>query len=142
MSKFNPGFTLIEVLIVMVIASIIATAGTAISLDSYRLERFHSDVKLINALLIETRSAAQTNKTASDHGLHIERGAATIFSGDVYNESNKENQSFPISLSSEEGAIDIIFQAFSGTLSLPRAFNLTDGRRNKTFHINKQGFLE
>ncbi len=78
------GFTLIEILIVMGIAAILAGLAATWSFDYVRSQRVESAARFILADLTQAQTDAYTQANDSAHGVLIESDQTTRFEGDSY----------------------------------------------------------
>lgn len=134
------GFTLIEMLIVIGIMAIIASAGIPVVLNLYRDYRMNSEVRLLSSVLERARDKAMNNFNGSAHGVFIGSDNYVIFEGDDYETRNTSQdlivpRAGAIAIS---GASELVFEQLSGRTSSTTLI-LNDGINQNFIYINEEG---
>ncbi len=142
------GFTIIEVLLVMVIGGVLL----AITLAALRTVRQHVDIdaathQIIAALQL-ARNKTLASQDQSSYGVHFESNKYVLFKGTTYNASASDNEVHTLAARLEiyniglAGGSDVIFDRIYGTTSNAGAVSirLTDEPTNtRTISILASG---
>lgn len=156
-----PGFTLIEILVVMGILVIVAGFGLFVSMDSFRGYSFHSERDSLISILQKARSQAVNNMcfgasactSGKAHGVHIAvQGGVltyTVFQGNTYNAADTLNEVIPARYAAVAvgvgGFTDITFSPLAATTTptpiTARTLHLYDsaGKDSSDISINAEG---
>ena len=114
------GFTLIEIVIVLGIASILMAVGFSAFTSYRKSESLSKDTDLVVSVLQQARSQTLTGKNATAYGVHFESGAVTLFTGSAYTAGASSNQRYPLSsditltTNIEGGGSNVIFERITG----------------------------
>src|SRR3990167_6689427 len=109
------GFTIIELLIVLAIATLVSGIGLIYGYDTFSRSSVRSEEDTLGRLLQTTRIRAMSNVNEQPHGLHIGDTTYTLFRGTSYDETNLTNENFPRAGGVEiSGPNDIVFSQLSG----------------------------
>ncbi len=139
----SSGFSMIEVLIAIAIASIIFLAGYFTNIESFSRELLISEHLTLVSVLQKARNSAMNNIYASPHGVHIEDDSYVIFRVTPYdineptNEEIYRNEKIAIS-----GLDEVVFTQLSGEPDNTGTFTLSDGVRTKQIKIFKGGLID
>ena len=143
--KPNPGFTLIEVVVVMALISGIAALGFNIGIDVYRSSSLGTERNLIVSSLEKARSLAVTNTGGSAYGLYIENNKHTIFRGTSF-ASRTADFDLEIENSSiitATGTTEFVFERLSGDGLASGTITLTDDTGlSRTITVNNEGGID
>lgn len=141
--KTNSGFSMIEVLISIAIASIIFLAGYFTNIESFSRELLISEHLTLVSVLQKARNSAMNNIYASVHGVHVEDDAYVIFRVTPYDVNEPTNEEIPrnekVTIS---GLDEVIFSQLSGEPDRAGEFNLSDGIRTKKINIIRGGLID
>jgi len=140
----NPGFTLIEVMIVILIVTIVAGLGLFFGLDFYRTYAIDSERDTLVSALRRSRMRALDNVNGAPHGLKIGAQNFILYTGNSY---AGRNPAFDESISRSAavniaGLDDIVFGSLSATSSYSGTVTLSDGVRQRTININYEGGID
>lgn len=148
----NNGFTLIEVMIVIIILSSFFLIGLFVDQGMYSQKTLQEERSLIVSILQKVRNKALNNIYESGHGLHIEKDNYIIFRTIPYNESESTNENIPRNnkititgdpeLQDSDNEIEIIFTELSGDPINVGEIKLDDGLEQKYININKRGLID
>jgi prepilin-type N-terminal cleavage/methylation domain-containing protein len=118
------GFTLIEILVVIVIMAILVTIVLSVFPKFNKSQALDKDAETIVQILRQARSQTLSSKNATQYGVHFGSSAATLFSGSTYSSSASDNQVFTLQTSDlivstglTGGGSDVIFIRLSGETS-------------------------
>ena len=141
----NAGFTLIEILVVMVLVSALAGFGATVGMDIYRTNTLRSDRDLLVSTLEQARNRAVTNVGGSTHGVYIEDDKYILFRGDSYAGRNPEyDEEVPNTTSiNVSGTREYVFEELTGKGLLSGSITLTDySGSTKVVSVNEEGGLD
>lgn len=136
------GFTVLELLIVMVILAIIFGAGTPIALNFYLDYQLDSEYELLTSLLQQSRNLSMINHNESDHGLYLDSKNFVIFQGSSFaTRVQSQDRPFPRSASiTVSGPSELLFAALSGATA-STTYTLSDGRKSRDVYVNPEGLV-
>ncbi len=129
------GFTLIEILVVLALASLLAGIALCDGLDSYQQYLSGSDSDTLVALLQHARAEAMngmcdgaTCSTAMAHGVKIQNGQYIFFEGESYDARvTTEDEVFDADpREPPSGLTEVVFEPFSGDDLNPGSIILAD----------------
>lgn len=149
-NSYSRGFTLIELIIVLLIGIILTSVGVT-TLVSYR--NFHTVAKEKEAVmetLLEARNLTIVSKNATVYGVHFASTTITLFSGSSYSAENASNKVYDLAGGIEiwryfpSGGNDIIFSRISGETnqSSTATVRLVNSSASTTVTIYKTGTIE
>ncbi len=131
-SKYNKGFTLIEVIITLGIFSIISTFTLLASMDFWRSYSFRSERNLIVGILQKARSQSLSNINQSSHGVYIGTNQYVIFEGSTYSPTDPKNEVYEsASAINHSGMTEVVYEQLSGKTST------TGGNLTLTYGVNQ-----
>jgi len=143
------GFTVIEVLVAIALAGIIAAIGVASFVNWNTTEALDTETGKIISLLLEARSLTISGSDSSAFGVHFESGKAVLFRGSTYTPESPSNRTQALhdevrisSIALTGGASDVVFKkltgatAQSGTVTLVSA---RDAQKTRTITITLTG---
>ena len=147
-SNKTNGFTLIEIILVLVLLS----AAIGFSLLYYETSVLRADINTQADILVSKLRLAQSNaesgRTDEANAVHFENASYTAFVGDNYNplQSNNVETLLPPTISIENialngGGSDIIFTAPSGETSTYGSFDLVSDLKTITINISSFGAI-
>lgn len=144
------GFTLIEVLVVMVIVGVIAGLILG-SLSKYRFEQtLRVEALSIVSIINDARYKTLASLNSSQYGIHINNNSVVSFSGSSYNQNNQSNfvHTLPDGLEivniSISGGSDIIFERLNGKTTNVGSFKLVvknNNSKSRTINISATGLV-
>jgi prepilin-type N-terminal cleavage/methylation domain-containing protein len=119
--KLNRGFTVVELLVVIVILAIISTVSW-VALANYRENQtLLSTTEVIVSSLSEARSQSVSAVNDEVHGVHFTSNSLTLFEGSQYSPSNPKNSvtvfNSSVSVSTSgltSSSSDIVFEKITG----------------------------
>ncbi|QQS58770.1 type II secretion system protein [Candidatus Peregrinibacteria bacterium] len=115
-AKYNSGFTLLEIL--LVVALFTALAGVSLPVSLAFLQKSSLDVTAQNTVqtLRRARTLAQSSAHDMSWGVYAEGGQIILFGGDSYATRNTSfDETLPIpELISVSGQQETVFEKFSG----------------------------
>lgn len=148
--RFCAGFTMFEVLLVMVIMMLLLGLGIFMSIDAYRGYLSHSDQNILVSILSRARSHALTNYYSSPWGVCYDDTAKdyVLFRGDSFADAiTKETTaanptvvviSLPAGFLCSSGGV--VFSQLTGTTTAV-IITETQGARVETTSINYEGTI-
>ncbi|HAQ02300.1 TPA: hypothetical protein DEP30_00040 [Candidatus Nomurabacteria bacterium] len=156
-NKYNKGFTMLELLIVIVIIGIISSI-VLVNLSSFRNEQALRNTAVdIVALLNKARQNTISSVNSSNYSVHFESGRAVLFTGSTYSSSNSTNEPIDFSpvvaipatggINISGGGSDITFErltggVINGTIDSTVVLELvSDSTKQKTITISKMGVV-
>lgn len=149
--RFERGFTLVELLIVMAIMAVLTTIVFSSFLSFRDSQALSKDTDNIVSMLRQAREQTLSSKNSSVYGVHFSATSTTLFVGNTYSISTTTNKTFVLNgsdsiltVSLNGGGSDTVFRRLSGetsqngtvTISSPRLTN------TKTITIHKTGLVE
>ena len=148
----NNGFTLIEVIIVMIILSSFFLIGLIVDQKMYSHRTLQEEKLLIVSILQKIRSRSLNNIYESSHGLHINENNYIIFRTVPYSESESTNENIPKNnkytitgspeLQNSDNEIEIIFTELSGEPINTGEIKPYNGIEQEYININKRGLID
>lgn len=146
------GFTLIELIVVVALLGIIATFGSIVSLDFYRVYSFRSERSTVVNLLQQARTEAMNNVCLGSgctggkaHGVRFDGTSYILFQGNSFDPTDPTNARFSASPSANlvtpATPFDVVFAQLSG-VSTPVDITLTDPStpgRTDTIRVSSEG---
>ena len=139
------GFTVIEVMIVMVALAMLGGFGLLVGMDFYRSYSFRSERNILVSVLRRARALSLVNMNQSPHGVRIESAGYTIFEGTSFAGSapalNETISAPPNIVLSSNPALprDVVFGQLDGSVATPVSIIITDGVRSSTVSVNNEG---
>ncbi len=150
-NRFNGGFTLIEILVVIGMLSIVGGLSLVMTLDTYRAYFFKNDRDILVSALHKARSQSINNMClgactgGKPHGVHIESGNYTIFQGITYSASDPINEKLGggNAATTVSGLTDVVFTPLTGAVATPGSMVVTDtSGRTTTITVNVEGRID
>jgi len=159
--KDSQGFTLIEILIVIMLLGIMFMLGLFISFDFYRNYSFRSEKDNIISILQKARSESLNNINQRRHGIHFTNtGKYIIFECNstipqcyTYADADKSKDiiiesTYNITISGTP--FDVVFEQLSGSYctnmacstASPLSINISDGINSYSININSEGRID
>jgi len=141
----SEGITLIEVIIVVVLISFIASLGLSIGIDVYRSSSLAAERDLLISALERARNLAVTNVGGSAHGVYVEDDKHTIFRGASFasRDITYDLTIVNTSLVTATGTVEFVFEQLSGDGLATGTIMITDDRGvSRTVTVNKEGGLD
>lgn len=151
--KEDKGFTLIEVLVVMVLFILVSGFALFLSLDSFRGYVYASDRNTLVSALQKARSQALANVNQKPHGVHINHSSNpktyTVFEGSSWTDPSHD-PSLDIRFEVNKNVVltgvnDVIFSPLSGETGNNYTLALQDASRpyiNNFININYEGRID
>ena len=151
MCKRGEGFTLLEVLVVLAIASIVLCSTLFFNTTMYRSVAFQAERNSIISLLKQTRSEAMNNMKRQSHGVAFFpdgfNGYVT-FVGDNFESSESAYRAYipvqyPIGITAA-APLTVVFEARSGVTNFAETLILSDRERpdaTTSIVINHEGYV-
>jgi len=143
------GFTLVEVLVAVALAGIIAAIGVASFVNWNTSEALDTETGKIIALLLEARSLTISGSDGSVAGVHFESGQAVLFRGSAYVAGSSSNRLQALhdevriaSITLAGGGSDVIFRKLTGATSQSGTVTLSSARdagKTRTVTITATG---
>ncbi len=145
--KYDGGFTLMEILVVLGLVGMIGALSLFTDLNNYRGNAFREEVNILGTALQTARADALNNIDQNRHGVAIHPGGYDgyiIFEGDNY---ATRITSLDVNIKSSYGITppalptEIVFDQLSGDANYDGDIVLTDPERNMnaTISINHEG---
>ncbi len=149
------GFTIVEVLVVLTIAALLAVSSFSLYVSSQNQQSLEKDVARVVSVFEEARTLSIANSQGSSYGVHFDRTQVVRFTGTSYNVSSASNvverlsSSVAISTSSpyglSGGTSNIVFTTLTGTTSASGTLGLylvSSTTNVKTIRIYSTGLVE
>ncbi|OGG47385.1 hypothetical protein A2671_01025 [Candidatus Kaiserbacteria bacterium RIFCSPHIGHO2_01_FULL_49_13] len=141
------GFTVIELLIVLAIATLISSIGLIYGYDTFTRSSVRSQEDTLGRLLQTARARAISNVNQSPHGVHIDPDKYVLFSGLTYDPLDPENEPFPrnssvIISTDPSGMNNFVFAQLSGDASPTGTIVLNASGQNYNIVINSEGGID
>jgi len=149
---FKEGFTLIEVVLVIVLITILSTVSYTAYSNLNRHEALDKDTTRVLAVFEDARTLSLGSKNGSEYGVRAESDKVIRFSGSLYSPGASTNleevltagvEISDISLSG--GGTDVVFSRIGGTTTRSGTITLSltsDPARTRTITIYSTGFVE
>lgn len=141
----SAGFTLIEVMIVIVITLFFAGIGLFLSADVYHSSLFRADAYIVVSALQRARSRAISNINENPHGVRVETTGYTIFQGATFGTDVATHEFLPIRSGYTFNLplpIDVVFKQLSGETDFNGNINITNTAKTITVNINSEGGID
>ena len=141
MLKFQQGFTMVEILIVITIVSMLAGLGYFMDLNILKSNIFSSDLNGIVDSIRRSRSEALNNIDNSAHGIKILPDSYVLFEGQNY-DSRIVSKDQIIPVNSEltfSGLNEAVFTQLSGESTASGSIMVTEGLKTSAITINYDG---
>lgn len=142
MKKKHDGFTVIEIMLVIIVFSILLGLATLYSQTSQLRNDVNSQAQMLASYMRLAQSNAGSGKNNEGSGIHFEANAYTLFNGNSYSNGNAENFiiELPSTIQIENIALngngnDLIFQPPNGETTTYGTINLTAPQIQKTLTI-------
>lgn len=149
-TKTKPGFTLLEIMLVLALIVIIFSITISFTQNYQVRADFNSQLPILISELRLAQKNAESGKNGSDYGIHLEETSYTVFQGSNYNPVAPENIKTDLSptiqitnINLSGGGHDIIFQSSTGMTATSGYFNLSSSTINKStiIHISPLGTI-
>lgn len=141
--KRLPGFTLVEIAVVLGILALILVMGLPFGIDTYRNYLLTSETRNLVSILRRAQEFAFSNKNESSYGLYAADGEFILFKGDsfagrdaAFDEKYPREPSIAVS-----GFTEIVFSKLSGKPNVTSTINLSNGLTSQTVEINEEGVI-
>jgi len=140
--KPNSGFTVLEIMIVVVMITAIASLGLTVGYDVYRSGTLSAERDIIVSSMQKARNFAITNVGESDHGIYLEDDKHTIFRGSSY---ATRDMSYDLEIVNSpritsSGELEFVFEQLSGDGLMTGTTTITDDRGiSRSISINEEG---
>lgn len=144
------GFTLIEIIIVVVILAIL-TALALVSFSGFRQNQIlNTEVNKVISVINEARSKTLSSQDFSQYGAHFESSAVILFKGLAYPGGGISTTTLPSSMeisgtSLNGGGSDVVFQKLTGKTDNYGAVTFrvkADTNKIKIINIKQTGITE
>lgn len=144
----RPGFTLIEILVVIAIIGILATISS-LSFSSFRERQIiQSSTEEVLTVFSKARNQTLSSLNSLNYGVHVSSGAVTLFSGGSYVSGTSSNEvivldsSVSISSNLSGGVTDVVFDKLTGATSQSGTLTLsTSSGLQKIITITATGIV-
>ena len=140
------GFTIVEVLVVIGIASLLLGLGLFISMDAYRSYSFRSERNNFVSVLEKARMLSLVNVGQAAHGVHVTTSTYTIFEGAAYSPTSSLNEVITIgrtvTITENPTGTDIVFGQLAANVTTSAQFVISDGTRFGGISINHEGQID
>ncbi len=142
--RSSPGFSIIEVVMVIGIIAIVFGLGLSFSLSIYQSQMLNAERDNLAVILGRARSEALSNLNESDHGVYIGSDNYVIFQGDTYASRNAAgDEIFPrtggLIIS---GLSEVNFRSLDARVAGPGTVTLTNGIRTVAVSVNGEGMID
>ena len=139
-SKFQSGFTVIEILIAIGLLVIIISLGLFLSLDIYRTDSMSAERDRVLGILHNARTRSINNVNESRHGVYFDSDKFVLFQGSSYNPSDPQNKDFEYATSIiYTNPFEITFEQLTGNASNTGSIVLSGQGRTATISFNSEG---
>lgn len=142
------GFTLIEILVVLGIVAVLASATTSAFSRYTKAQLIESETARVVALFADAQARALAARDNEPHGIHLATSTVVLFKGSTYTPGANENYELGLhpqvnitDISLASGGSDIVFKRISGATEESGSIeiSLLDGSRSKTITIDRSG---
>ena len=145
--RFAQAFTLLEILIVVAIAGIIALIAFGAFTSFNRTAAVNSAVQIAISALEEARTKTLASQNQSVYGVHFDTESVTVFVGNTYDPFSPDNRvrTFPTpvtvtNISLNGGGSDVVFKRLSGVTDQFGSIDLSSASSMvRTVTIDKTG---
>lgn len=143
-SKFHAAFTLIELLLVVAIATLLVGVTLSFGVNFYRIQALDETSENILMALRRAREQAVAQKNDSSFGVRLLSGSYVLFQGSSYdNRVAAEDEVFPLSsLISLGGMTETVFAKHSGMPSATGVLIVSSGADIREIDVGSQGKIE
>ena len=137
------GFTLLEILIVIGIATVLIGFGYLIGFDFYRSQILRSETQTVVSLLRVARSKAMANVNQAPHGFAFRNNTYVMFQGTSYaSRDSAYDEITGISpLITATGTQEVVFSQLSGNANAATVM-LSTPAASSTISINNEGRID
>ncbi len=150
-SNLKSGFTVVEILIVIAIATLLVSFGVA-ALRSFQFQvELNTASQKIVTILRTARTKTLASEGASSYGVHFDdsNGRFIFFKGNTYNPNDPDNISYDLSESVEISSVDLAGDGMSVVFARVEGTTINDGNvvissirdesLSKTIYIQSSG---
>ena len=142
-SAAPPGFSVLELVLVVGLLGAIAGFTIIISIDSYQRFAFWSERDTIVALLQRARSQAMSNTNGQPHCLRVQSGQYIIFPGSAPGGSSDVVVRANDALTVTPTLADVVFEQLSGDVNSSLTIALADtSGHHATIVVNTEGRID
>ncbi len=135
------GFTLVELVVTIGIATILMSLGLFISMDFYRRYTFYAERTTILGALRRAREYSFANANSVPHGVKIIGNQYVIFTGASYAARNAQYDE-PIEKSANitaSGISEVVFSPLAATSTASGTITVSNGIQSSDIEINYEG---
>ena len=138
--KTTRGFSLMEVIIVIAIVAVVASFGSAFSLNSISRSNLISERDLLVSLLTQARAQALANVHESPHSVHIDTERYVLYEGTSYSFGNPTNRVVPkVSQATITGVATVTFAQLTADVASAGTVTIAGGVESYDIEINSSG---
>jgi len=142
-SMYNRGFTLLEMLVVIMLFAILGAFTVPYSARSYRNYQITSETKNVVNILRRAQISAMANTNQSRYGISFGSTSYTLFQGSSFASRNATyDEVYPIATAiSVSAPAEIVFEQFSGKPATNSTITLTSREKIQSIIIGKEGTI-
>jgi prepilin-type N-terminal cleavage/methylation domain-containing protein len=144
--RFNKGFTLIEILIVLALMVILISIGYATFRNIKNLQVLNSTMSDVVSAVHKAKALSLASLDSSVWGVHFESDKVIIFKSQTYNSQSPDNEVLEIIHPAEisniglgGGVDDVYFERITGMPSTTGRIDITVSSLSKSFRIDAFG---
>lgn len=150
-NKLTPGFTLLEILMVVAIMGILVTIIITSFSTLNKAQALDKSARQGASILNQARMLTLSSKEDSVYGVHFESSEITLFKGGSYSSNDPDNIISPLNsivsitnINLSGGGVDVIFGRLTGNTNTPGTvtFSLDSSTATKTISVSGTGLIE
>jgi Tfp pilus assembly protein FimT len=144
-SRFENGFTLIEILVIIGIIGILGTFGLIVSLDYYRSFAFRSERHIVVSMLQKARNQSMSNVNEQPHGVKFLADRYVIYQGASYNDRDPDfdEEILTTPTVSHSGMDEVVFGQLKGNAVVTGTDLTLNGHyKHATITVNPEGQID
>ena len=151
MPKLVSGFTLLEVLIVLVIIAVLVMIILGTFIEFRKSQAIEKDTELVVQVLNQARNQTLYSKNSSAYGVHFSTNEITLFTGSTFSAGAIDNDNYILASTETSltttltgGGSDVVFKRLSGETEQDGTVVVSSSgiTKTKTVTIYKTGLVK